>query len=428
MEPLKQTKVPLMNKQLKLFMFAMVLANTSGFMYIPLLPLYLQELDASVLEVGVFFTLSQVLPLALQILGGWISDTMGRLRSVALGSIGGVFAYAALVLAPSWQWLLLGEAFGAIARSLVAPSFGAFVAEQSAEEKRARVYGISEAIFMVVMVIGPPLGGFLAHRFGFRFMLVCAGILYVMATLLRVYMARNATHEHEAKREHLTFASLRASLGAMLGFIFAGGLITWLVLTDGVRDMADTMAFTFMPIYLETIGSLSLQQIGWLSSVFGIANMVATVPAGWLADKRGERLAISLGFLGNFVAMLIFLQAGNFFGFALSWGVFGLSVGMMTPAFQSLISKAIPDHLRGTAFGMLQTSLGIFSLPAPAVGAQLWERISPRALFVITGAISLFAIIPAWLKFKLPVNSKNGVVESPVRVAAIEGEDVPCAK
>lgn len=423
MDSLQHTKIPLMNKQLKLFMFAMVLANISGFMYIPLLPLYLKELDASVLQVGVFFTLSQILPLALQILGGWISDTMGRLRCVAIGSIGGVFAFAALVLAPSWQWLLLGETFGAIARSLIAPSYGAFVAEQSTEENRARLYGISEAIFMVVMVIGPPFGGFLAHQYGFRFMLVCAGMLYAIATLFRVYMARNATHEHETNREHLTLSSLRASLGAMLGLIFAGGLITWLVLTDGVRDMAATMSFTFMPIYLETIGGLSLQQIGWLSSVFGVANMVATIPAGWLADKRGERLAISLGFLGNFLAIVIFLRAGNFFGFALSWGVFGLGVGMMTPAFQSLISKAIPDNLRGTAFGMLQTSLGVFSLPAPAIGAQLWERISPRALFVITGAITLFAIIPAWLKFKLPANEKKGIIESPAPEALVKSKE-----
>ncbi len=59
-------------------------------------------------------------------------------------------------------------------RSLVGPSFGAFIAEQSAEENRARVFGISETIFMVVAVIGPPLGGWLADTYGFKLMLLCA--------------------------------------------------------------------------------------------------------------------------------------------------------------------------------------------------------------------------------------------------------------
>ena len=67
-----------------LFMVAMVLANTGGNMYGPLLPLYLKSLNASVVQIGLFFTLSQIVPLALQILGGWISDSLGRLRSIAM--------------------------------------------------------------------------------------------------------------------------------------------------------------------------------------------------------------------------------------------------------------------------------------------------------------------------------------------------------
>ena len=85
---------PLLNNILKLFMVAMVLANIAGNMYGSLLPLYLKELNASVVQVGLFFTLSRILPLILQILGGWISDTLGRLRSIAMGSVAGVVSYA----------------------------------------------------------------------------------------------------------------------------------------------------------------------------------------------------------------------------------------------------------------------------------------------------------------------------------------------
>jgi MFS family permease len=82
-----ESKAPLLNRNLLFFMFAMVLANLGGHMYMPLLPLYLKELGADVVQVGLFFTISQVISLALQILGGWISDTLGRLRSIAMGSL-----------------------------------------------------------------------------------------------------------------------------------------------------------------------------------------------------------------------------------------------------------------------------------------------------------------------------------------------------
>lgn len=398
---------PLLNKMLLWFMLAMVLANTAGNMWSSLLPLYLKHLNASVVQVGLFFTLSQIVPLALQILGGWISDSLGRLRSIALGSVAGVLSYVGLILAPTWQWVLLGEGFGAVTRSLVGPSFGAFIAEQSAEENRARVFGVTDTIYMIVAVIGPPLGGFLADRYGFKFMLLCAGLLYTLATLIRVAMARMAARGQEANPQRLSLTSLRSNVGLMTGLIIAGGLITWILITDGVRDVAFSLSFTLMPLYLEGVGGLSIQQVGWLSSVFGISMMLITVPAGWLADRKGERLAIMLGFLLQAIALFVFVKVEGFWGFVGAFSLLGFGVGLMSPAYNALISKAVPDKVRGTAFGLFNTSLGLVSLPAPAIGAQMWERLGPRFPFSVTAFLALLAVLPVWLKFKLPVNGQS---------------------
>lgn len=74
----------------------------------------------------------------------------------------------------------------------------------------------------------------------------------------------------------------------------------------------------------------------------------------------------------------------------------------MSSAYSSLISKAVPEKLRGTAFGLFSTSLGLISLPAPAIGAMLWERFNPRLPFQITAAVVLLTILPVVFKFKLP--------------------------
>ncbi len=398
--PLKGKAAPLLNRTLAWFMFSMVLANVAGHMYGSLLPLYLKSLNADVVQVGLFFTLSQIIPLALQILGGWISDTLGRLRSIALGSLAGVVSYVWLILSPTWQWVLVGEGFSAMTRALVGPSFGAFIAEQSAEENRARVFGVSEGIFMVVAVIGPPLGGWLADNYGFQIMLLCAAALYTLATIIRVGMARVAARGHEAHPQKLSLGGLRSNLGLMVGMLLGGGLLTWILLTDGIRDVAYALSFNLLPLYLDEIGGLSIQQIGWLKLFFGIAMMAITVPAGWLADKKGERLCIALGFILQFFAITTFIRVSGFWAYAASWVMLGLGVGLMSPAYNSLISKAVPEKVRGTAFGLFSTSLGLVSLPAPVIGAQLWQRVSPQFPFRITAWAALLAVIPVWLKFK----------------------------
>lgn len=402
-EKSEKQKQPLLSKILLLFLAAMVLANIASNMYMGILPLYLKSLGASVGQIGLFFTLLNILPLILQILGGWISDSLGRLKSIAMGSVAGVASYIGIILAPNWQWVLFGESLGAITRSLIGPSFGAFIAEESAEENRARVYGITQTIFLIVTVVGPPLGGWLADSYGFKFMLIIAGIIYFCATLLRVFMAkRAASHEKKTASGQLTLVSLKNNLGAMTAIILSGGLITWLLITDGVRDISFSLSGTYIPLYIEQFGGMSTTQIGWLASILGLSSMIINIPAGWLADKKGERVNIVIGFILQFIALITFVNLDTFWGYALVWSLFGLGSGLMQPAYQSLLSKALPENLRGTGFGLIQSSLGLFSLPAPYIGGHLYENVSPRLPFMITAWASLLAIVPAWLKFKLP--------------------------
>ena len=401
---------PIISPWLWLFLVAMIFANIGGNMYGPLMPLYLTELKASVAQVGWFFTISQIIPLLLQILGGWISDSIGRLRAIAIGSTVGVFVFVPLVLANTWQWLLLAEAFGAVTRALVGPSFDAFVAEHSTDENRARVFGVTQAVFMIVSVVGPLLGGWLVQSYGFKAMLILAGVFYFVATIIRIGMAREASKTREANPQTLSFTSLKANLGTVFGMVMAGGVLTWILLTDGVRDTSFALSMNLFPLYMQDIGGLTYLQIGLTSSIFGVFMMITTIPAGWLADKKGERVGIALGFILISISLvaLVYAAGMGLVGFAIGWALAGIGVGLLTPAYQSLMSKALPKEVRGTGFGLLSTSLGIFSLPAPAIGAQLWERVSPRFPFLVTAVVAFLSVIPVWLKFKLPKKEENG--------------------
>ncbi len=409
-------KQPLLSGLLILFLAAMVLANIGGNMYISLMPLYLKDLNASIPQIGLFFTLSQIVPLMLQILGGWISDSLGRLRAIAIGSVFGVIGFVPLILADTWHWLLLAVAVGSIARALVGPSFDAFIAEHSSEENRGKVYGISQAIFMIVMVVGPPVGAWLAGSYGFKFMLLIAGAFYFTAALMRISMAREAARGQTSKPT-LSFAGLKSNLSAMFGLMFSGGLITWILITDGFRDVSFQLSENLFPVYMQEIGALTIQQIGWVNSLFGLCMMLTTIPGGWLSDEVGERVGIAGGMIlmATALFLLVNIPQGNSVLYFVGWGMAGMGVGIMMPAYQSLISKAVPQHLRGTAFGLFSTSLGIISLPAPWIGAQLWDRFSPQFPFTVTAIALLLSVIPIWIKFRLPKNPQPTATEDSLK-------------
>jgi MFS family permease len=130
--------------------------------------------------------------------------------------------------------------------------------------------------------------------------------------------------------------------------------------------------------------------------------MLTPVLSGKIGDRYGERVPISAGFLIMFAAFMVFLQAGAYPAFILTWVLFGTGVGLLSPAYQSLISKVVPPKSLGAFSGLFEGSLGLISLPAPYIGARLWERFDPRLPFLITAVVSLLSVIPTWLKFKLP--------------------------
>ena len=408
-------KPPLLTRNLVTVLFSMILANIGGQMCLPLLPLYVQQLGADVAQVGLFFTISMIAPLFFQILGGWLSDAIGRVQAIAFGSLAGLAGYLLFTISPSWGWLIPAMVGLSMATSFVSPSFQAFIAEESSEENRGRVFGLVQGTFLIVGVIGAPLGGFLADRYGFRLMLTIATVLYGVATVIRLFISRrirqlNGQQAGEA-RSQVTFTHLKQSLLSIAGLIAAGGIVTWIFISDGVNDVTFNMIGNLFPLFMNNIKGLSMTQIGILGSVSSIASMAFMTLGGLLSDKRGERVGIALGTLLIGAAIFMMLNISLFWLFILAWIIFGIGQALVGPAYNSLISKVIPQKLRGTAFGLFSTSLGLISLPSPYIGAALWDRFGPRTPFYIPLAAMLLMLPIIWIKFKLPGSTNRDSIQ-----------------
>jgi MFS family permease len=409
-------KSPLLSRTLVILLISMIAANIGGQMYGPLLPLYVQSLGASIEQIGLFFTLAMIAPLLFQILGGWLSDAIGRVQAMAIGSVAGFVGYLIFVISPSWVWLLFGMVGLSMAGSFVGPSFQAFVAEQSTEETRGRVFGITQSLFLVVGVIGAPLGGILADRAGFRWMFAVAAGLYGIATVIRLFMARKireqekqvATTTTTAPRSAPSFAHLKTSIATLVGLMIGGGIVSWIFLSDGVSDVTFSMVGNLFPLYFNNIIGMSKTQLGLLGAVASVMTMALTALGGMLSDRVGERVGIVLGNILSGGAIFMMLHISSFGLFIVAWGLMGVGQALAGPAYNSLISKVIPSHLRGTAFGFFSTSLGLLSLPAPFIGAWMWEKFGPRVPFYVPLVAMVLMLPVIWFKFKLPKAGGTG--------------------
>jgi MFS family permease len=402
---------PLITRRILLLFIGRTFAEATRAMTVVQIPIFLRELGASVSEIGMFFTLAMILPLLFRLLGGWMSDNIGRLRAMWFGSLAGILAYLPYAFARDWQMALLGPALLAIASALLVPSYRAHIADIVPDDRQGRIFGIGNAVLNLAWVVAPPLGGFLAQTYGYRVMFLSAILLYAIAALLFWFLVRADDRLNVPSGGKPSLASLRSSFGEILPLAVAGGLFTWILITDGIQDIALDLSFNLMPVYLNDIIGISKQGIGIMDGLHGIAWVVASPVGGWIADRVGAKQGIMFGLAALMLSPLLFAFATDFWGFALSWIVLGVGAAIFGPALDVLIARGVAQHLRGLAYAFVATSLGVVSLPAPWIGSQLWIAFGPKAPFIITSVLGFMALIPAWLRLRPPADQKSAPID-----------------
>jgi MFS family permease len=400
-------KPPLLNTVLRWVLVTLIMANTASEMVYTLLPVYLIQLGATPIDIGFVFTGGGIFIALLQLVGGWISDRLGRLRAIAVGSLIACLGYLGFWLAPSWPWILPALCLEFVSAALVGPSFSALIAEQSNPENRGKTFGIMRGVLMTVTILGPLIGGFLSALAGFKLMFGAAFFLYLTAALLRIWLARRYKPQPNLDSRAQPHGSFLANMRILFGLILGGGIITWILVTDAGRDIAFNLSADLLPVYLTSIIGLTIAQVGLYRALRGGASVFSTLGAGWLTDRVGEGRTIQIGFLLQAAGLGLIVFVKGPVGLIASALLFGAGVGMLFPAFDSLISKSVPEKMRGMAYGLFDSSRNLLAMPGPLIGGVLWERFSPQAPFLLTAILNLLCVIPAALKLRLPL-PQNG--------------------
>jgi len=406
MDTKKESLRTILTPTLRWFLIGEFFAGLSD-MYGLFMPLFMSELGATVVDIGLVFSVSGIVPLVLNTIGGWLSDTYGRLRTITWGNIAGILSFAVMILANRWEWMILVFSLAGISGALGGPSHAAFIADNTAEEHRAKVYAVQQNLSSAIYLIMFPLAGLIIEQCGFKAMLLVAGGFYLVASIVFAILERTSRLEVESNVEGRSRKSFRTSLGVIGGLIVAGGLFTWLFAIDHINDIFIQLSQPLQVLYFEEVVGASVQQLGFLPTIGAFVSLFVTVPLGYWVDKHGENVGMGLGYFLLIFWIGIPLIARNFYALIPTAVLHAIMIGLAAPAQQSLISKAVPEDRRGIAFGLTWTSRGLVSLPSPYIGGMLWDRYSPRTPFLVTIVGACVLSVLAWLKLKVPTEDKS---------------------
>lgn len=155
--------------------------------------------------------------------------------------------------------------------------------------------------------------------------------------------------------------------------IFSGFLPIF-VLAHLTHHLVTALPVPLLPFIRDDFG-LDYMQAGLVISAFGVVYGVSQLPAGWLADRIGARLVITLGIIGVAAAGILVGLSQSYLMLIVFLALMGVLGGGYHPAATTMISAIVKPKTRGQAMGfhMVGGSASYFLVPLIAAAlAAVW--------------------------------------------------------
>jgi MFS transporter, DHA1 family, tetracycline resistance protein len=387
------------DKRARLTVFLTILLDLVGFgMILPLLPFYAQKLQASPFEIGLLFSSYSLAQLLFAPLLGRLSDRVGR-RPVLLATIaGGAASYLLFALAPNYGVLLLARSLSGVAAANYAIA-QAYMADVSAAEERARAMGLVGAAFGLGFVLGPALGGLLAHAgtwsgWGHRIVPLTAAALSGINLGIALF----------GLPESLAPELRRGKAGSWIGLsdlrtVARGGPLRGLMVLFFLVMFCFSIMEATLALFCQERFGFGVKETSWLFVFVGIVLVVVQGGLlGWLVRRFGERSLIISGIvlMALGLALLPLTPTGSKLGLLLL-GLLLLAVGqgMHNPSSLSLLSRLTDERSQGGTIGLSRSFGALARTLGPAVGTWIFGALGAGWPFWTAGGLMLVALLVA---------------------------------
>lgn len=319
---------------------------------------------------------------------GNLSDKYGRRPIILISLFAFAVDYIFLALAPSISWLFVGRIIAGLTGASISTA-GAYIADISTDEDRAKNFGMIGAAFGLGFIIGPVIGGLLG-AYGSRVPFYAAAVLCLLNFIYGYFILP----ESLSKEKRRAFDWKRANPVGSFKFLgkhpeISGLVIALILINIAMHSVQSNWSF------------FTMYKFGWTEKTVGISLGVVGLIVGlvqgglirWTMPKFGEHKNIYYGLIFYAIGLLLFAFADQ------GWMMFVFLIpyclgGLCGPALQSVISKSVPSNEQGELQGALTSLISATAIIGPPMMTNLFYYFThDDAPFEFSGAPFLLGFL-----------------------------------
>ncbi len=361
-----------MSRDLILLGFSLMTWGVGEGMFFIFQPLYLQQLGANPVTIGVIFGAAGIAMTVAHIPAGHLADRTGRKPLLLASWILGMLATWSMALAPSLVFFVIGLMVYNLTAFVSSP-LNSYITAARGNLSVGRAITMISALYNIGAVIGPWLGGQVGERFGLRTIYLIAGSLFIISLIILLFIKPQPVEQHDPNEiENGRFINRRFI--TYLSVIFLAGFSMYL-------------AQPLSSNYLQNQHQLTLEAIGILGSISGLGIVALNLGLGNLKAHIGYLL----GQLAVAIFALILWRGTSFPWFCLGYFLIGgyrFARSLATAQTRYLVHQS----RMGLAYGITETVGSSAIILSPPVAGFLYE-INPHLMYIVGFCLIMISIL-----------------------------------
>ncbi|MEO6456744.1 MAG: MFS transporter [Chloroflexia bacterium] len=366
------------------------------------LPVYIYQLTDSVLATGIMFVVGRLPSIAFGSVAGVFVDRWDRRRTMVVTNLLVVPLLMPLLLVDSadnvWIVYLVSLATNTV-RQFMVPAENALLPKLVGTDELVTANALNTLNNNLARLIGPAIGGVVLAVFYFpdtvlldaASFVIAGGLIALISAPPSVTRADPAEAVGDGEK-----GGLRREWVEGMKVVRNNRVVAALFALLGVNMIAEGILSVLMVIYVQAILGGGPMEVGWLLTAQAVGGLVGSLFVGrWSRSIKAWQM-VWVGFVLLGVIDLATFNSGVLWVALVLMAIVGVPVTLLQTGVMTLFQTSVEDRFRGRVMGAFGTVSALLIMLSMAFTSVFGEQIGIVPMLSIAAILDIVAGVVAW--------------------------------